>query len=47
VRQAGKAPKDDTRELYYDVMTRLLGKEGKVYGMVANNTTARNKNGGT
>lgn len=44
---AGKAPKDDTRELYYDVMTLLLGKEGKVYGMVANNTTSRNKNGDT
>jgi ankyrin repeat protein len=28
-------------------MTLLLGKEGKVYGMVANNTTSRNKNGGT
>lgn len=44
---AGKAPKDGTRELYYDVMTRLLGKEGKVYGMIANNTTSRNKNGDT
>lgn len=28
-------------------MTKLLGKEGKVYGMVSNNSTSRNKNGGT
>jgi hypothetical protein len=37
-------PEESQKELYFSLLEGLLGKEGRVYGKAANNTTARNRN---